>query len=153
MNKIDFKIRQMTIDDYEEVYKLWQGIHGFGIRSIDDSHEGVDRFLKRNPGISTVAIADDKIVGAILCGHDGRRGCLYHVCVHEAYRKCGIGKSMAVSCMRALQAEHINKVNIIAFKSNELGNNFWKEEGWTFRDDLNYYDFTLNEDNITRFNK
>ena len=62
MNKIDFKIRQMTIDDYEEVYKLWQGIHGFGIRSIDDSQEGVDRFLKRNPGISTVAIADDKIV-------------------------------------------------------------------------------------------
>lgn len=153
MNKIDFKIRQMTIDDYEEVYKLWQGIHGFGIRSIDDSKEGVDRFLKRNPGISTVAVADDKIVGAILCGHDGRRGCLYHVCVHEAYRQCGIGKSMAVSCMRALQAEHINKVNIIAFKSNELGNNFWKEEGWTFRDDLNYYDFTLNEDNITRFNK
>ena len=153
MNKIDFKIRQMTIDDYEEVYKLWQGIHGFGIRSIDDSKEGVDRFLKRNPGISTVAVADDKIVGAILCGHDGRRGCLYHVCVHEGYRKCGIGKSMAVSCMRALQAEHINKVNIIAFKSNELGNNFWKEEGWTFRDDLNYYDFTLNEDNITRFNK
>ena len=153
MNKIDFKIRQMTIDDYEEVYKLWQGIHGFGIRSIDDSKEGVDRFLKRNPGISTVAVADDKIVGAILCGHDGRRGCLYHVCVHEAYRKCGIGKSMAVSRMRALQAEHINKVNIIAFKSNELGNNFWKEEGWTFRDDLNYYDFTLNEDNITRFNK
>ena len=80
MNKIDFKIRQMTIDDYEEVYKLWQGIHGFGIRSIDDSKEGVDRFLKRNPGISTVAVADDKIVGAILCGHDGRRGCLYHVC-------------------------------------------------------------------------
>lgn len=153
MNKIDFKIRQMTIDDYDEVYKLWQGIHGFGIRSIDDSKEGVDRFLKRNPGISVVAVADDKIVGAILCGHDGRRGCLYHVCVHESYRKCGIGKSMAVACMRALQAEHINKVNIIAFKSNELGNNFWKEEGWTFREDLNYYDFTLNEDNITRFNK
>ena len=153
MNKIDFKIRQMTIDDYEEVYKLWQGIHGFGIRSIDDSKEGVDRFLKRNPGISTVAVADDKIVGAILCGHDGRRGCLYHVCVHEDYRKHGIGKSMAVACMRALQAEHINKVNIIAFKSNELGNHFWQEEGWTFRDDLNYYDFTLNETNITNFNK
>ena len=70
----------------------------------------------------------------------------------RSYRKNGIGKSMAVACMRALQAEQINKVNIIAFKSNELGNNFWKEEGWTFRDDLNYYDFTLNEDNITKFN-
>ena len=67
--------------------------------------------------------------------------------------KCGIGKSMVVACMRALQAEHINKVSIIAFKVNELGNHFWKEEGWTFREDLNYYDFTLNEENITRFNK
>ena len=69
------------------------------------------------------------------------------------WQQNGIGKSMAVACMRALQAEHINKVNIIAFKSNELGKHFWQEEGWTFRDDLNYYDFTLNETNITNFNK
>ena len=127
------------------------GILGFGIRSIDDSREGIARFLKRNPTTSVVAQVDGKIVGAILCGHDGRRGCLYHVCVHEAYRKHGIGKSMAVACMRALQAEQINKVNIIAFKSNEIGNQFWKGEAWNYREDLNYYDFTLNEDNITRF--
>ena len=67
-----------------------------GIRSIDDSREGVLRFLKRNPTTSVVAVEDGKIVGAILCGHDGRRGCLYHVCVDEHYRKCGIGKSMVV---------------------------------------------------------
>ena len=152
-NNLDYEIRLMTIDDYEEVHDLWMSIHGFGIRSIDDSREGVERFLKRNPTTSVVAVADGKIVGAILCGHDGRRGSLYHVCVHEDYRKHGIGKSMAVACMRALQAEQINKVNIIAFKSNELGNHFWQEEGWTFRDDLNYYDFTLNETNITNFNK
>ena len=78
-------------------------------------------FLKRNPTTSVVAVEDGKIVGAILCGHDGRRGCLYHVCVDEHYRKCGIGKSMVVACMRALQAEHINKVSIIAFKVNEAG--------------------------------
>ncbi|MCI7491596.1 MAG: GNAT family N-acetyltransferase [Lachnobacterium sp.] len=152
-DNLDYEIRLMTIDDYEEVHALWMSIHGFGIRSIDDSREGVERFLKRNPTTSVVAVSDDRIVGAILCGHDGRRGCLYHVCVHEDYRKHGIGKSMAVACMRALQTEHINKVNIIAFKSNELGNHFWQEEGWTFRDDLNYYDFTLNETNITNFNK
>lgn len=149
----DYKIRAMTIKDYEQVYGLWQTIHGFGIRTIDDSREGVDRFIKRNPATSVVAVAGDKIVGAILCGHDGRRGCLYHVCVDEKYRNCGIGKSMVVSCMRALQTEGINKVSIVAFKENELGNHFWKEEGWTFRDDINYYDFTLNEDNITNFNK
>ena len=153
MNKIDFKIRQMTIDDYEEVYKLWQGIHGFGIRSIDDSKEGVDRFLKRNPGISTVAVADDKIVSAILCGHDGRRGCLYHVCVREDHRRLGIGKAMVVHCMNALKEEHINKVSLIAFTQNDIGNAFWKCIGWTKREDLNYYDFTLNEENITAFNQ
>lgn len=148
-----YEIRTMTIEDYDAVYELWMSIHGFGIRSIDDSREGVARFLARNPSTSVVAIADGKVVGAILCGHDGRRGCLYHVCVHENYRKHGIGKTMAVACMRALQAEHINKVNLIAFKSNEIGNQFWKGEEWTFRDDLNYYDFTLNEQNITKFNR
>lgn len=148
-----YEIRTMTIEDYDAVYELWMSIHGFGIRSIDDSREGVARFLARNPSTSVAAIADGKVVGAILCGHDGRRGCLYHVCVHENYRKHGIGKAMAVACMRALQAEHINKVNLIAFKSNEIGNQFWKGEEWTFRDDLNYYDFTLNEQNITKFNR
>lgn len=151
--EIKYEIRVMTTDDYEEVHNLWMSIHGFAIRSIDDSKEGVERFIRRNPKTSVVAVSDGKIVGAILCGHDGRRGCMYHVCVHEDYRKHGIGKSMAVACMRALQAEQINKVNIVAFKSNELGNHFWKEEGWNFRDDLNYYDFTLNEANITNFNK
>ena len=151
--EIKYEIRVMTTDDYEEVHDLWMSINGFAIRSIDDSKEGVERFIRRNPKTSVVAVSDGKIVGAILCGHDGRRGCLYHVCVHEDYRKHGIGKSMAVACMRALQAEQINKVNIVAFKSNELGNHFWKEEGWNFRDDLNYYDFTLNEANITNFNK
>ncbi len=149
----NFEVRIMKLEDYEHVYELWMGIHGFGIRSIDDSKEGVERFLKRNPETSMVAVADDHIVGSILCGHDGRRGCFYHVCVHEDYRKQGIGKAMAVACMRALQKEQINKVSLIAFKSNEIGNHFWKEEGWTFREDLNYYDFTLNEDNITEFNK
>lgn len=152
-NSITYEIRQMHIEDYDEVLELWMSIQGFGIRSIDDSREGVERFLKRNPGTSVVAVCDNRIVGSILCGHDGRRGCLYHVCVQEQYRKHGIGKAMAVYCMRALQAEGINKVNLIAFKSNELGNQFWKGEDWTFREDLNYYDFTLNEANITNFNR
>jgi ribosomal protein S18 acetylase RimI-like enzyme len=141
------------MDDYDAVFALWMSIHGFGIRSIDDSREGVERFVRRNPTTSVVAVSDGKVVGSILCGHDGRRGCFYHVCVHEGYRKHGIGKAMAVACMRALQAEHINKVNLIAFKSNEIGNQFWKGEEWTFREDLNYYDFTLNERNITKFNR
>jgi len=147
------QVRTMTIDDYEQVYSLWMSIKGFAIRSVDDSKEGVDLFLKRNPTTSVVAIEDGKIVGAILCGHDGRRGCLYHVCVNEKYRLQGIGKAMVVFCMEALRAEKINKVSLIAFTANDIGNAFWKEIGWTKREDLNYYDFTLNEKNITAFNE
>ena len=125
-------IRVMTIEDYDEVYKLWKKIRGFGIRSIDDSKEGV---------------------GSILCGHDGRQGSLYHVCVDEAYRRHGIGKDMVVHSMKALQEEKINKVCLIAFAQNNVGNAFWNTIGWTERLDVNYYDFILNEENITAFNE
>lgn len=150
---MEVTIRSMTIEDYPAVKALWQSIRGFGIRSIDDSGEGIERFLTRNPGISVVALQDGKIVGAILCGHDGRRGCLYHVCVREECRRQGIGKSMAIFCMEALKKEQINKVSLIAFTKNDVGNAFWKEIGWTKREDLNYYDFVLNEENITAFIK
>lgn len=145
-------VRSMQIEDYDQVYALWMTIHGFSIRTIDDSREGVERFLKRNPGISVVAEMDGRVVGAILCGHDGRRGCLYHVCVHEAYRMNGIGRAMVVHCMNALQQEGINKVSLIAFTKNDIGNAFWKQIGWTKREDLNYYDFVLNQKNIENFN-
>lgn len=147
------EIRAMTIEDYPGVHELWMTIKGFAIRSIDDSKEGVERFLKRNPKTSVVAVENGKIVGSILCGHDGRRGCLYHVCVHEAYRMQGIGKSMVVYCMEALEKEHISKVSLIAFTQNDIGNAFWKEIGWTKREDLNYYDFVLNKENIINYNK
>ena len=144
-------IREMKIEDYDKVYALWKTIKGFGIRSVDDSKEGIERFLKWNPGLSVVAEENGEIVGAILCGSDGRRGCLYHVCVHKDYRRQGIGKTMVVWCMETLKELQINKVSVIAFTQNDIGNAFWKEIGWTKREDLNYYDFTLNEKNITAF--
>lgn len=148
-----YTIRTMTIEDYEGVYGLWMTIKGFGMRSIDDSKEGVERFLRRNPTTSVVAVENGEIVGAILCGHDGRRGCLYHVCVREDMRMRGIGKAMVVFCMEKLKAEQISKVSLIAFTINDIGNAFWRQIGWTKREDLNYYDFVLNEKNITEFNK
>ena len=144
-------VRSMTIADYEEVYELWMQIKGFAMRSVDDSKEGIERFLKWNPGLSVVAEENGEIVGAILCGSDGRRGCLYHVCVHKDYRRQGIGKTMVIWCMEKLKELQINKVSLIAFTQNDIGNAFWKEIGWTKREDLNYYDFTLNEKNITAF--
>ncbi|MFR0799571.1 MAG: GNAT family N-acetyltransferase [Suilimivivens sp.] len=146
-------VRTMTIEDYQGVHDLWMTIKGFAIRSIDDSLEGVERFLKRNPATSVVAEENGEIVGSILCGHDGRRGCLYHVCVREDCRMRGIGKSMVVRCMEELEKEKISKVSLIAFTENDIGNAFWKEIGWTKREDLNYYDFVLNRENIINYNK
>ncbi|MBQ4258245.1 MAG: GNAT family N-acetyltransferase [Clostridia bacterium] len=142
----------MTIGDYPEVSKLWNTIHGFAIRSVDDSYEGVERFLRRNPSTSVVARVNGETVGAVLCGHDGRTGCFYHVCVREDFRRRGIGKAMVLFCVRALREEKISKISLIAFTNNDAGNAFWKEIGWKKRNDLNTYDYVLNEENIVRFN-
>ena len=91
-------IRPMEPDDYEKVQKLWMSIRGFGIRAIDDSKEDIERFLKRNPTTSVVACAGDRIVGSILCGHDGRQASFYHVCVTRAYRRQGIATNMVIYC-------------------------------------------------------
>ena len=149
----DFEVRPMKAEDYDKVSVLWHSIQGFAIRSIDDSREGVERFIRRNPDLSVVAQSGERIVGSILCGHDGRRGCLYHVCVHPDYRRRGIGTKMVVYAMEALQREKINKVSLIAFTKNDIGNAFWRRIGWTRREDLNYYDFVLNSENIVRFNE
>lgn len=147
----DIIFRAMTPEDYDQVYRLWMGIKGFGIRSIDDSREGVERFLRRNPNTSVVALQNGQIIGDILCGHDGRTGYFYHVCVSEKYRKHGIGYQMARFCMAALKKEGINKISLIAFKTNQVGNAFWQGLGWNSRDDVNYYDIVLNENNTTDF--
>ncbi len=146
-------VRTMTIEDYDQVFSLWNSIDGFGLRSIDDSFEGVETFLKRNPRTSAVWEEDGKIVGAILCGHDGRRACLYHVCVSKKYRRHGIGKKMVEFCIERLAEEKINKVCLNAFVTNKVGNAFWQRMGWTLRDDMNYYDHVINENNKTVFVK
>ena len=144
-------IRPMEPGDYDKVQKLWMSIRGFGIRAIDDSREDIERFLKRNPTTSVVACAGDRIVGSILCGHDGRQASFYHVCVTKAYRRQGIATKMVIYCMNVLRDLRINKITLIAFTRNDAGNALWKHIGWTCRSDCNYYEFVLNEDNITRF--
>lgn len=146
-----YSIMPMTEEDYDEVRALWMTIRGFGIRALDDSREDVQRFIRRNPTTSVVARYDGKIVGSILCGSDGRQGALYHVCVAREYRRRGIGTHMVGYCMHQLRLMGINKVSLIAFATNDAGNAFWKQIGWTRKSDVNYYEFVLNEKNITRF--
>ncbi len=146
-------LRTMQPTDYDQLYALWTRIKGFGIRSIDDTQENVTRFLRRNPDTSVVALAGERIVGGILCGHDGRQGSFYHVCVDPNYRRQGIGKRMVVFAMEALKREQINKITLVAYTRNDGGNAFWNTIGWTRRGDLNSYDFVLNQENITAFIK
>ena len=146
----DVQILPMREEDYDEVRALWMTIRGFGIRALDDSREDVTRFIRRNPTTSVVARADGRIVGSILCGSDGRQGALYHVCVARAYRRQGIGTRMVGCCMERLREMGINKVALIAFANNDGGNAFWRRIGWK-KSDVNYYEFVLNEKNITRF--
>ena len=147
---IDVNIQPMLESDYDDVRALWMTIRGFGIRALDDSREDVALFIRRNPTTSVVARVDGRIVGSILCGSDGRQGALYHVCVAREYRRQGIGTRMVGYCMERLREMGINKVGLIAFAGNEIGNAFWTQIGWK-RSDVNYYEFLLNKDNITRF--
>ena len=147
----EINIVPMRPEDYDDVRALWLTIRGFGIRALDDSREDIERFIRRNPTTSVVAKAGNRIVGTILCGSDGRQGALYHVCVAKEYRRRGIGTHMVGFCMHQLKAMGINKVALIAFTTNEAGNAFWNKIGWTKKTNVNYYEFVLNEENITQF--
>lgn len=148
---LEINIVPMKPEDYDDVRALWMTIRGFGIRALDDSREDIVRFIGRNPTTSVVAKAGSRIVGTILCGSDGRQGALYHVCVAKEYRRRGIGTQMVAFCMHQLRYMGINKVSLIAFTTNEAGNAFWNKIGWTKKTNVNYYEFVLNEENITQF--
>jgi len=132
------KIRVMTIEDYEEVYQLWLNTPGMGLNSIDDSKTGIEKYIKRNPTTCFVAEIEEKIIGVIMSGHDGRRGFIYHTAVLPDYRKQGIAKKLVDSAMDVLNKEGINKVALVVFERNELGNEFWEHIGFTERNDLIY---------------
>ncbi len=142
------EIKLMTIQDYDNVYKLWANTKGMGMRSLDDSFEGIEKFIKRNPNTNFIAKIENKVVGIILCGHDGRRGYIYHTAVNTDYRRGGVGKALVDAALEALRKEGINKVALVAFASNDLGNKFWQSLGFEKRNDLNYRNLSLNESNV-----
>ena len=133
---IDYKV--MTTSDYDGVYELWTNTPGMGINSTDDSREGVEKYIKRNPATSFVALVEGKIVGAILAGHDGRRGFIQHLAVLPEFRKHGIASTLVERAMNALEKEGIHKVALLAFKKNELGNSFWDKMDFIVRKDVFY---------------
>lgn len=138
-------IRIMNIDDYEKVYDLWIHTEGMGLNETDDSKEGIQKYLIRNPTTCFVAEENGEMIGAIMSGHDGRRGYIYHTTVKEEYRGRGIGKSLVESAMTALEQEGIHKAALVAFEKNISGNAFWENIGFTVRDDLVYRNKNIHE--------
>lgn len=143
----NFRIRVMNISDYESVYQIWSGIQGMGMRSLDDSQAGIERFLKRNPKTCFVAEKESQIVGVILAGQDGRRGYIYHAAVLPELRGQGIGKTLLEHAVEALKAEGIHKAGLLVYANNEIGNAFWESQGWERRTDIYYRNKSLNEEN------
>ncbi len=145
-------IKVMTIDDYDELFAMWKNTPNMGLRSLDDSKEGISCFLRRNPNTNFVAYEDGKIVGAILSGHDGRRGYIYHTVVLPEYRKQGIASNLVDAAVKALQEESITRVCLNVMETNEQGKKFWISKGWERKDFLELYSKAITDkDNLPLF--
>ena len=138
-------IRNIHLDDYTAVYKLWCSCKGMGLNNLDDSQYGIAHFLRRNPDTCFVAEEHGQIVGVILTGNDGRRGYIYHTAVHPQYRRQGIATQLVETALQALQRAGINKASLVVFADNEAGNRFWQKMGFSPRTDLVYRDYPLAE--------
>ncbi|MBR2283761.1 MAG: GNAT family N-acetyltransferase [Ruminococcus sp.] len=141
----NIEIRCMDISDYDSVYALWMSCRNMGFNNVDDSREGIGRYLKRNPTTSFVAFLDGQLVGVILGGHDGRRGFIHHMAVAESCRRQGIASLLVDRCLSALKKEGITKTALLVFKYNEAGNAFWESQGFTLREDIAYRNKALTE--------
>jgi len=137
-DNVDITIHEMRIDDYNEIYELWRNTSGVGL-SDADKKENIEKFLTRNKGLSFVCRHEGKIIGTIMCGHDGRRGYIYHVAVAENYRGKGIGRRLVEMCLERLKSEGIDKCHLFVYPDNAIGNAFWTSMGWQKRDDIFVY--------------
>jgi ribosomal protein S18 acetylase RimI-like enzyme len=129
------RIRDFTMSDYVPAYALWSSTEGVGLSQADEPRN-VARFLDRNPGLSFVAEEDGRIVGAVLCGHDGRRGFLHHLAVEKGRRREGIGRQLVERCIAGLAAEGLRKCHIFVLAANADGQRFWRGIGWEERTSL-----------------
>ena len=145
--------RLVTIEDYDGIFALWNSTEQSkrALNPVDDSREGIARYLKRNPTTCFLALSKDgsgdapEVVGVILTGHDGRRGIIHHMCVHPSFRRQGIARMLVQKAEEALKAEGINKIFGLVFKDNETANAFWENQGYTLRTNLNYRNKSLND--------
>ena len=145
--KMEYTVRQVTIEDYDAIYELWNSTEQSrcALNPVDDSREGIERYLKRNPNTCFAAVKDGRIIGVILTGHDGRRAIVHHLCVHPDCRRTGVAGQLVALAEEALKKEGIQKVFGLVFKDNEAANAFWEQQGYSLRTNLNYRNKSLNE--------
>ena len=150
MKDAKIAVRLVTMDDYDEIYELWNSTEQSrrALNPVDDSREGIDRYLKRNPNTCFLACPEEDprhVIGVILTGHDGRRAIIHHMCIHPEYRRHGIARMLLQKAEEALRAEGITKVFGLVFKDNETANAFWESQGYTLRTNLNYRNKSMNQ--------
>ena len=138
--KID--ISQFTVESYDGVLALWQQCDGIGL-SEADSRESIQAYLDRNRRMSFIALSDGKVVGAVLAGHDGRRGYIHHLAVAANCRRQGLARQLVDHCLAALADAGIRKCHIFIFNGNADGIAFWKAAGWTSRSDIRVISKTI----------
>lgn len=139
---MDAEISTFSINLYNDVIALWHQCEGIGL-SDADSRDSIQAYLTRNPGMSFVASADGKVVGAILAGHDGRRGYIHHLAVHPSYRRLGLGRMLVDRAIAVLRSAGVQKVHIFIFNNNADGIVFWESVGWTPRIDIGVISKTI----------
>ena len=138
VKKNKYLIREVGIDDYNQMIELWKCTAGIGL-SDADSKSYIGEFLKRNPGLSFVCVKDRKIVGTVLCGHDSRRGYIYHLAVDKIFRKQGIGKALMAQSLERLRKQGVTKCHLFLYNDNESAIQFYEKTGWKRRDNLLIY--------------
>ncbi|MBQ0051652.1 MAG: GNAT family N-acetyltransferase [Treponema sp.] len=142
-------ILQIKIEDYPSLMELWNsvGMSKRALNSIDDSHEGIERYLKRNPETCFKSVDESgNLLGVILSGHDGRRGLVHHLCVNPMYQHRGIGTALVKKAEEALQKEGIQKIFLLVYNDNEKGNKFWEKQGYSVRTNIVYRNKSLNKE-------
>ncbi|MEL7648796.1 MAG: GNAT family N-acetyltransferase [Sedimentibacter sp.] len=138
-------VRLMNENDYDDIYQIWINTPGMGLNNLDDSREGIAKFLRRNPTTCFVAEDNGKLIGVIISGNDGRRGYIYHAAVVAVEREKGVGTALLNASLEALKHEGINKVALVVFSKNETGNKFWESQEFIKRDDLIYRNKSLTD--------
>lgn len=137
-----YHIQMFDIRAYDQVFSLWEQTEGIGLSGAD-SKENIQAYLDRNPGTSFVAAAGKEIVGTVLGGHDGRRGYIYHLCVHPAHRRAGIGQTLVSRCIEVIKGCGIQKCHISVINENRDGLAFWERIGWHVRSDIGMVSINL----------